>query len=169
VQSTARRQTAQTRDPTAAVNPRQQCAARPRRGLEPASLCDFCRSTAQSARLCWNHAAGPTRREQQPHDGTSTRWERHQNMTLGGQLNIHSYRNQNSREVQTVRLFHHQELRAELLVLPPGTTVEWHTPERHAELLDVVEGEGRIAIGAGEWGAPMGKCVLVMAGARNKL
>ncbi len=90
-------------------------------------------------------------------------------MTLGGQLNIHSYRNQNSREVQTVRLFHHQELRAELLVLPPGTTVEWHTHERHAELLDVVEGEGRIAIGEGEWGAPMGKCVLVMAGERHKL
>lgn len=90
-------------------------------------------------------------------------------MTIGGQLNIHSYRNQHSRDVQTVRLFHHQELRAELLVLPPGTTVDWHSHQQHAELLDVVEGEGHIAVGDGDWRAPAGKCILVMAGEHHRL
>ena len=44
-------------------------------------------------------------------------------MTVAGQLNIHSYKNPHSLEVQTVPLFARHELQAQLVVVPPGGSI----------------------------------------------
>jgi quercetin dioxygenase-like cupin family protein len=90
-------------------------------------------------------------------------------MSVAGQLNIHSYKNLRSRTVQTVALFSHEELRAELVVLPPGATVEWHSHAQHHELFDVIEGEGTFQVGEWRFAGGPGKCVFVPAGEGHSL
>lgn len=81
-----------------------------------------------------------------------------------GQLNIHSYKNLHSRAIQTVALYTVDELRAELVVLPPGATVQEHSHTRLHELFDVIEGEGTFQVGERSFVGGPGKCVLVTAG-----
>lgn len=86
-----------------------------------------------------------------------------------GQLNIHSYKNLHSRAIQTVALYTVDELRAELVVLPPGATVQEHSHARLHELFDVVEGEGTFQVGERSFVGGPGKCVLVTAGLRHSI
>ncbi|RIK55272.1 MAG: hypothetical protein DCC57_05585 [Chloroflexi bacterium] len=86
-----------------------------------------------------------------------------------GQLNIHSYKNLHSRAIQTVALYAVDELRAELVVLPPGAVVQEHSHARLHELFDVVEGEGTFQVGERSFVGGPGKCVLVTAGLRHSI
>lgn len=90
-------------------------------------------------------------------------------MDAAGQLNIHSYKNLRSRSVQTVSLFDHEELRAELVVLPPGATVERHQHTNCHELFDVIEGEGAFLVGERRFPGGPGKCIFVPAGEAHSL
>lgn len=86
-----------------------------------------------------------------------------------GQLNIHSYKNLHSQSVQTVALYTVDELRAELVVMPPGATVSTHSHARLHELFDVVEGEGTFQVAERSFVGRSGKCVLVTAGLPHSL
>jgi quercetin dioxygenase-like cupin family protein len=86
-----------------------------------------------------------------------------------GQLNIHSYKNPRSRAVQTVALFTCEELRAELVVLPPGAHITRHSHARQHELFDVIEGAGVFQVGEHTFAGAPGKCVLVPAGTDHSL
>jgi quercetin dioxygenase-like cupin family protein len=90
-------------------------------------------------------------------------------MSVSGQLNIHSFRNPHSRQVQTVALFQHDELQAELVVVPPGATIPIHQHATQDELFDVIEGEGTFTVGALQFKGAAGKCVLVQAGEAHSL
>ncbi|GIV78829.1 cupin domain-containing protein [Litorilinea aerophila] len=86
-----------------------------------------------------------------------------------GQLNIHSYKNLRSQEIQQVPLFQHEELHAELLVIPPGQSIGRHShPDRH-ELLDVVEGSGTMEVGGLVCRGAPGKCLFVPADTPHSL
>ena len=43
-----------------------------------------------------------------------------------GQLNVYSFRNQNTDTIQNVKLFEAEEMRAYLVVMPPGSTIDTH-------------------------------------------
>ncbi len=90
-------------------------------------------------------------------------------MSISGQLNIHSFRNPHSRQVQTVSLFQHDEIHAELVVVPPGATIDAHQHATQDELFDVVEGEGVFAVGPLRFAGSPGKCVFVKAGEAHSL
>jgi quercetin dioxygenase-like cupin family protein len=85
------------------------------------------------------------------------------------QLNVYGFANLQSKAAQQVHLFAHEELQATLLVLPPGTDLDWHQHEDSDELLDVVEGEGSIGIGDREFRGGPGKSVYVKAGVVHRL
>ena len=63
----------------------------------------------------------------------------HSDNLQSGQLDVFSYRNPHTRDVQLVRLFTGEELHAYLLVVPPGGRIERHTHENKHELFDVLE------------------------------
>ncbi len=86
-----------------------------------------------------------------------------------GQLNIHSYKNLHTQAIQTVPLYTVDELRADLVVMPPGARVNVHTHARQHELFDVVEGEGTFQVGERSFVGGPGKCVLVTAGLSHSL
>lgn len=86
-----------------------------------------------------------------------------------GQLNIHAYQPHQPEEVVVTRLFEHEEMRAELAVLPPHSAVPVHAHPHAHELLDVVEGEGTFWVDGIEFPGGPGKCVLVTAGTPHAL
>ena len=65
-----------------------------------------------------------------------------------GQLNVYSFRNQNTDTIQNVKLFEAEEMRAYLVVMPPGSTIDTHVHANTNELFDVVEGEGQFTVTA---------------------
>jgi mannose-6-phosphate isomerase-like protein (cupin superfamily) len=85
------------------------------------------------------------------------------------QLNIHSFRNANSKTVQQVRLFECEELKAELVILPPGSGGEWHSHADSHELFDVLEGAGTFYVADRQFPGRSGKSVLVPAGVAHRL
>jgi quercetin dioxygenase-like cupin family protein len=85
------------------------------------------------------------------------------------QLNVYSWVNHHGREPQQVHLFHHEELKAELVVLPPGATKEWQGQANCDELFDVLAGQGTFHIEGQEFCGGPGKSVLVYAGAQHSL
>jgi quercetin dioxygenase-like cupin family protein len=85
------------------------------------------------------------------------------------QLNIYGMVNSTSKEIQHVRLFECEELKAELVVMPPGTAGEWHSHENVHELFDVIEGEGTFLVDDRVFTGAPGKSVLVQAGVRHML
>jgi mannose-6-phosphate isomerase-like protein (cupin superfamily) len=85
------------------------------------------------------------------------------------QLNIHSYKNPNTSSPQHVHLFECEELKAELVILPPGASGDWHVHENAHELFDVIEGQGTFLAGDREFNGGPGKCVLIPAGVRHTL
>lgn len=85
------------------------------------------------------------------------------------QLNVYSLMNHHGHAPQQVHLFTYEELKAELVVLPPGTTLEWHRHADRDELFDVLEGEGVFHIEEKEFHGGPGKSVLVHAGVRHLL
>lgn len=85
------------------------------------------------------------------------------------QLNIHGFKNTRTTTPQYVDLFECEELKAAVVIMPPGSEGEWHVHENSHELFDVVEGEGTFFVEDREFlGAP-GKSVLVPAGTRHRL
>jgi mannose-6-phosphate isomerase-like protein (cupin superfamily) len=90
-------------------------------------------------------------------------------MLQSGQLNVFSYRNTHTRDVQLVRLFAGEELHAYLLVVPPGSAIECHTHENKHELFDVLEGEGVIEVDGRRIVSAPGRCVFVPAGSAHSL
>ena len=90
-------------------------------------------------------------------------------MSANGQLNIHSFRNPHNHEVQSVSLFRHDELHAQMVVVPPGGTIQAHIHADQDELFDVVEGQGIFTVGELEFAGLPGKCVFVEAGTDHSL
>lgn len=86
-----------------------------------------------------------------------------------GQLDVFSYCNPHTRDVQLVRLFSGEELHAYLLVVPPGGRIERHTHENKHELFDVLEGEGIIEVEGRRVAGTIGRCVFVPAGSAHSL
>ncbi len=86
-----------------------------------------------------------------------------------GQINVFSYRNPHTRDVQLVRLFAGEELHAYLLVVPPGGAITRHAHENKHELFDVLEGEGVIEVDGRSIVSAPGRCVFVPAGSAHCL
>lgn len=86
-----------------------------------------------------------------------------------GQLNIHSYANRHARSVQTVQLYHHEELTAEMVVLPPGRRMEATGHPACHEVFDVVDGSGQFQVDGRTFAGTPGKCVFVAAGVDRML
>lgn len=86
-----------------------------------------------------------------------------------GALNVYSYRNARTRDVQLVRLFRGEEMHAYLLVVPPGAMIERHIHENKHELFDVLEGEGIFEVEGRRIAGTPGKCVFVPAGSAHSL
>jgi len=86
-----------------------------------------------------------------------------------GQLNVFSYRNTHTRDIQLVRLFTGEEMHAYLLVVPPGAAIERHTHENKHELFDVLEGSGVIEVDGRRIAGAPGRCVFVPAGSAHSL
>lgn len=85
------------------------------------------------------------------------------------QLNVYGLANLKSTQPQHVHLFRHEELNAQLIVLPPGTEVCFHSHTGGDEVLDVLEGEGLFAVEEKEFRGGPGKSVYVAAGTRHAL
>lgn len=81
-----------------------------------------------------------------------------------GELNVHAYQPHQPEAIQLMHLFAHEELRAEMVVLPPATQIALHTHDHAHELFDVVEGQGTFLVDGIEFPGEPGKCVLVKAG-----
>ena len=81
-----------------------------------------------------------------------------------GELNIQAYTPHHPEGVTRTRLFDHEELRAELVTMPPGTEIALHVHEHAHELFDVIAGQGQIIVDGQELFGSPGKCVLVKAG-----
>jgi len=90
-------------------------------------------------------------------------------VTVAGQLNIHSYKNTHSLEVQTVPLFARHELRAQLVVVPPGGSIAPHRHDHADALFDVIEGTGAFGVGERRFDGGPGKCIFVPAGTDHSL
>jgi mannose-6-phosphate isomerase-like protein (cupin superfamily) len=90
-------------------------------------------------------------------------------MFQSGQLNIFSYQNANATEIQNVRLFACEELRAYLVVVPPGGAIADHVHADAHELFDVVEGEGIFVVDGRTFHGTAGKCVFVPAGVSHSI
>lgn len=90
-------------------------------------------------------------------------------MLQSGQLNIYSLRNNNAREAQLVRLFEGEEIRAYMLVVPPGVCIERHSHENKHEIFDVLEGSGVIEVDGRPVESGPGRCVFVPAGVSHSL
>jgi quercetin dioxygenase-like cupin family protein len=86
-----------------------------------------------------------------------------------GQLNVFSFRNAHTRDIQLVRLFHGEEMHAYLLVVPPGAAIERHTHENKHELFDVLEGQGLFEVEGRHIAGTTGRCVFVPAGSAHSL
>jgi quercetin dioxygenase-like cupin family protein len=86
-----------------------------------------------------------------------------------GQLNVYSFRNPNTDTIQNVRLFEHEEMRAYLVVVPPGATIEAHSHANSHELFDVVEGTGIFTVDGRTFRGDSGKCVFVPAGTPHSI
>jgi quercetin dioxygenase-like cupin family protein len=89
--------------------------------------------------------------------------------TQPGQLNVYSFRNQNTDTIQNVKLFEAEELRAYLVVMPPGSTIDTHAHANTNELFDVVEGEGQFTVDGRTFRGDSGKCVFVPAGVSHSI
>jgi mannose-6-phosphate isomerase-like protein (cupin superfamily) len=89
--------------------------------------------------------------------------------TQPGQLNVYSFRNQNTDTIQNVKLFEADELRAYLVVMPPGSTIETHVHANTNELFDVVEGEGQFTVDGRTFRGGSGKCVFIPAGVSHSI
>jgi mannose-6-phosphate isomerase-like protein (cupin superfamily) len=85
------------------------------------------------------------------------------------QLNIYGLANLKSKVPQYVHLFAYDEFTAQLIVVPSGTTVEWHEHTHSDEVLDVIEGEGTFGVGDRQFCGGPGKSVYVKAGVRHLL
>jgi quercetin dioxygenase-like cupin family protein len=81
-----------------------------------------------------------------------------------GELNIHVYQSHRPEGVVLTRLFEHEELRAELVVLPPHSSVPLHTHDHAHELFDVIDGQGTFLVDGVDFPGSAGKCVFVKAG-----
>jgi quercetin dioxygenase-like cupin family protein len=81
-----------------------------------------------------------------------------------GQLNVYSFRNQNTDTIQNVKLFEAEEMRAYLVVMPPGSSIDTHAHANTNELFDVVEGEGQFTVDGRTFRGDSGKCVFIPAG-----
>ncbi len=90
-------------------------------------------------------------------------------MTVAGQLNIHSFKNTHALEVQTVPLFARHELQAQLVVVPPGSSIARHAHAHENELFDVIEGTGAFEVGERRFTGVPGNCVFVPAGTGHGL
>ena len=90
-------------------------------------------------------------------------------MLQSGQLNIYSFRNTHTRDVQLVRLFEGEELHAYLLVVPPGAEISRHAHENKHEIFDVLEGEGALEVDGRRIDGTPGRCVFVPAGTAHSL
>jgi mannose-6-phosphate isomerase-like protein (cupin superfamily) len=90
-------------------------------------------------------------------------------MSANGQLNIHSFRNPHSHQIQSVSLFRHDELHAQMVVVPPGENIGDHIHGDQDELFDVIEGQGVFTVGELEFAGLPGKCVFVEAGTPHSL
>lgn len=86
-----------------------------------------------------------------------------------GELNIHAYQPYRPEGVILTQLFDHEELRAELVTLPPHSAVPFHTHDHAHELFDVVSGCGQFVVDGVEFPGPAGKCVFVKAGVPHAL
>lgn len=93
----------------------------------------------------------------------------HIDSTPSGYLNVFSYRNTHTRDIQLVRLFAGEEMHAYLLVVPPGAAIERHTHENKHELFDVLEGSGVIEVDGRKVAGTPGRCVFVPAGSAHSL
>ena len=90
-------------------------------------------------------------------------------MLQSGQLNIYSFRNTHTRDVQLVRLFEGEELHAYLLVVPPGAEISRHAHENKHEIFDVLEGEGALEVDGRRIDGTPGRCIFVPAGTAHSL
>lgn len=90
-------------------------------------------------------------------------------MLQSGQLNVFSFRNAHTRDIQLVRLFRGEEMHAYLLVVPPGAAIERHAHENKHELFDVLEGEGILEVDGRHIAGTSGRCVFVPAGSTHSL
>lgn len=86
-----------------------------------------------------------------------------------GQLNIHSYRIPGSLTIQHTPLFALEEIRADLVIMPPGGLIGWHSHENSHELFDVMDGEGTFLVAEQRFSGGPGKSVFVPAGVRHSL
>lgn len=85
------------------------------------------------------------------------------------ELDINAYQPYQPDGVQARRLFDHEELRADLVVLPPHTAVPPHSHAHAHELFDVIEGQGDFSVDGVEFPGYPGKCVFVKAGTVHAL
>lgn len=86
-----------------------------------------------------------------------------------GELNVHAYEPHCPETVQLTQLFAHEELRAEMVFLPPGAQIALHRHENAHELFDVVQGQGKFVVDGVEFPGGPGKCVLVRAGTSHSI
>lgn len=86
-----------------------------------------------------------------------------------GELNIHAYLPHLPEGVVSTSLFAHEELRAELVVLPPGSAIDLHVHPYQHELFDVIGGYGTFLVDGVEFPGGAGKCVFVKAGTPHAL
>lgn len=90
-------------------------------------------------------------------------------MMHSGQLNIYSYRNAHTNEIQNVRLFECEELRAYLVVMPPGDQIAPHVHDNSHEIFDVIDGRGIFEVSGRIVSGDPGRCVFVPAGVSHSL
>ncbi len=86
-----------------------------------------------------------------------------------GELNIKAYQPHRPGGVVATSLFSHEELHADLVVLPPHSEISPHTHENENELFDVIEGDGIFVVNGVEFPGGAGKCVFVKAGTVHAL
>ena len=86
-----------------------------------------------------------------------------------GELNIQAYAPHHPEGVVRTCLFDHEDLRAELVTMPPGSEIPLHVHEHAHELFDVIAGRGCILVAGQELPGAPGKCVLVAAGTPHGL
>ncbi len=86
-----------------------------------------------------------------------------------GQLNVNAYRPSHLYGIHHVNLYSHEEITAELVILPPGASIAPHRHDNAHEIFDVLEGSGSFVVTGRPVSGEPGKCVFVAAGVEHSM
>ncbi len=86
-----------------------------------------------------------------------------------GQLNVNAYKPKNLYGVYHINLYAHEEMTADLVILPPGASIPPHRHENAHEVFDVLDGVGAFIVAGRPISGEAGKCVFVLAGMEHSM